>query len=228
MYKKILDDTFFPVKKVSCFAEINKTTKIFSGYAIANIGSNQIISQVTDGYQFISNEDLCDNVIAITGLRPREVYGDGKWFFYYTETKAINEVTYSYEVVNSYDGHIVKQCNLIYNFNDLTLFTGVPSFENIEDRKKIRKTNFLEPSDIWKSLEKKKNSAYRSLPYPKRYSLYYPPPSLIEGKHHSATAVLTNHLLLINEWKKTNFLKAREYSIYLFKHYFNLLHKEDL
>ena len=224
MQRKEINDTFFRVKKVSCFADVSKNNKIFSNYAIVNLDDNKIVSSVSDSFSLITNETLLDKIKSFTGLSAQFVYTDGKTFHYLTELYEPTEnLLYGYEIINSYDGHTLRQCNIVYYHRktDAFIFTDASHIIDIETSPKW--THINAPKDIWKKLSSKEKKLQLIFPadsplIPAKYTSYTPTTVIIPA--NQAMAVLA-FCPLLAIWRESNFLNARKFSIKLFNHYYN-------
>ena len=212
-----IDSALFTVRKVPCYAHISKTTQLFSNYATVNIADGKVISAVSDDFQCIINEAILSRIKHVSGAVASWYFTDHKNYYFYAKHNTLeNGIEVWLEIVNTYDGHIARQCNFVFKIDGKFLFTNWGALSYIEDAERIRWSNLVDLDDLFKRLasgSKLNKPIISNVP-----TKYIPLYGSNVTTQYNVLDNLKAYLPIINAWYPLSFLEARRYSHKIFNH----------
>ena len=214
-----IKSTFNSLKVAQAYAELNNN-KIPFGYTVFVNGKPQGFwsekPTVTDNEAFIA--DINKNF----GITPNLAYHTKQLTIYYSPLpmysyKSVNK-TYAIqpflESLNPFDNHKIQYHSLAFLIDNLWYYTDTPvsNLPVLLDSIKIY-------NDIVFNKEKYYGLSSLKLTdeVPKKYLLLAPTPSDVEYDKFTAINYIFKYNQMLTSWRKTSYLKAREFSIALNK-----------
>lgn len=141
-----LDDVLFKVETVPTYAQLSKTDKIFTNYAIINTTDGKFIANTPNKKLIKTNQELMAEVAQHFRVTWKwAYYNNDKSYFHimgHSQDKLFDNMVICYEIINSYDRHTKPRINYaLHVFNKIkeptpfyiyTDITAIPYDEDVQ------------------------------------------------------------------------------------------------